>query len=125
MNQVVVTGRITAKPKFIQTNGGTCYLNFFMRFAGFSKKAVDIQVTLVDDMALKLNNKLKEGYTVKVKGQLDRDTWHDKNGNHERMKIFAEKIKPACSPPKGATLIKDKTVLSMGLYDYGGMDKDL
>lgn len=125
MNQVVITGRITAKPKFIQTNRGTCYLNFFMRFAGYSKKAVDIQVTLVDDMALKLNNRFKEGHTVKVKGQLARDTWHDKSGDHERMKIFAEKIKPACSPPSGAKLIKDKTVLSMGGYDYGGMDKDL
>ena len=41
-----------------------------------------------------MNNKLKEGYVVKVSGQLDADVWKDNNGHHERMKIFSEKIEP-------------------------------
>jgi len=94
MNNTVIVGRITAKPKFVKTNNNKYYLNFFMRFIGYRKKHVNIQVTLTDDLAIKMNNKLKEGYVVKVSGQLDTDVWKDKNGHHERMKIFSEKIEP-------------------------------
>ena len=94
MNQVVIIGRITAKPRFVRIDERKCYLNFFMRFVGHLKEHVDIQVTLSNNLARKLNNKLKEGYVVKVTGQLAKDTWQDKNGHHDRMKIFADQIAP-------------------------------
>jgi len=92
MDQVVIVGRITTRPNFVRVNERKCYLNFFMRFGGNSKKHVYIQVALTDNLARKMNKKLKEGYVVEVTRPC-RNVWQDKNGrHHDCMKIFADKI---------------------------------
>jgi len=91
MNKVVKIGRIFSKLRFVQKEY-RCYLNFLIRTLGKDKNYECIQVTLTDDLAIKMRKELKEGLVVKVTGKMTRVSWQDKKGKHEMMKIFANEI---------------------------------
>jgi len=92
-NHITITGRITAKPKYCTSRNGQSFLNIFIRFPGYANKLISMQVTLIGNDADKMKNSFREGYVIQVTGELGRDVWQDKNGHHERMKIFASKVK--------------------------------
>lgn len=95
MNIVIMTGNLTADPEMRYTDSNMPVTKFRIGVRGGSKKRGDlfIDVQCWDKLAESVAEYTAKGRLVAVTGELQEDTWEDKDGNkRSKMLINARNV---------------------------------
>ena len=92
-NRITIMGRLTTAPELNQTKGGTSVVKFSLavdRSFGEDKKTDFIPVVFFGKTAETIAKYVNKGHQLLVSGQLQTDSYEDKNGNKRTtFSVFA------------------------------------
>lgn len=90
MNIVIMTGNLTADPEMKYTDNRTPVTKFRIGVRGSSKQRGDlfIDVQCWDKLAESVNEYTRKGRLVAVTGELQEDSWEDRDSGQKRTKML-------------------------------------